>query len=408
MEYNLNLRIIAVWRSGLTHKIFILAYAGSNPVTVTKNNDYLRLIVLNAIWRSKWQFGEAVSYKVHTLMSQVRLLELQYFFGKGTQFPNQNRIKGVAYMSKIDVIIPCYKSKETISKTLHSIAMQSISDDISVYLINDCDGMHYDDIMYEFAHLDIVYIEREYNGGCSAARNTGIKNAKSDYIIFIDSDDCFSNCLALEIMYNRILAEKTDMVISVFESEMRCQNGVAVKKMERAQTWMHGKLLRRQFIIDNDLYFNEELRLNEDMLFNQLFIDLGAKVTEIPMVTSMWRDNQNSLTHKSLYENKKTFIQASLAYLKECEARHIDKEKIVLRVLQNLTMVYQYYNIVLDDCPENKDDFLFWCRMYWIKCEKYVENVEDDYIRTVFRAVMKEYNDIPNITFVQFLDEIKK
>lgn len=308
---------------------------------------------------------------------------------------------------KMSVIIPCYKATETLSKTLHSIAMQSISDEIEIVLVNDCDGLYYDNIMYVFPELDIQYIVREKNGGCGAARNTGIKKAKADYIIFIDSDDCFSNCLALEIMYNRIVAEKADMLVSVFESEMRFADGVGIRKMEHKPTWCHAKAYRKQFLLDNYIFFDEELRINEDAEFHQILIDLGAKVAEIPMVTLMWRDNPKSITHQSFYDNKKTFVQAAIKYLVECEKRKMSGEKVVLRVLQNLVVIYQYYNIVLDDCPENESDYLDWCKKYWKICEPIVREVDDEYITKVYCGIMKDFGIIPNVTFVQFLDRIK-
>lgn len=310
-------------------------------------------------------------------------------------------------MPKISVVIPCYKARETIAKTLHSIAMQSIADDVEVIIVNDCDGLNYDDILYNFPELDLRYVTREQNGGCGAARNTGIKNAESDYIIFIDADDCFSNCLALEVMYNRIVSTKADMLVSVFESEMRCSNGIVVKKMQHTPTWMHGKLLRKQYIIDNNLSFEENMRINEDVLFNQLYFDSGANVVEIPMITVMWRDNANSVTHQSLYENKKTFIQAATTYIVESNMRKLDNKKVTLRVLQNLVVIYQYYNIVLDECPENDNDYLSWCKKYWQVCEPIVKDVDDKYINEVYCSIMKGFTEIPNITFVQFLDKIR-
>lgn len=311
-------------------------------------------------------------------------------------------------MSKIDVIIPCYKARDTIAKTLHSIAMQSIADDITVYIINDCDGMYYDDILYLFPELDIRYIKREENGGCGAARNTGIQNATADYITFIDADDCFTNCLALEIMLCRIKAAKADILVSAFEGEMRFDNGIGIKKIEHSPTWMHGKLLRRQFLIDNHLFFKENLRLNEDVEFNQTLIDLGAKSTEIPMTTLLWRDNPNSVTHESVYKNKRVFVDAVSEYIKDCNDRNIDRAKITHRVLQNLVVVYQYYNVVLDENPDMADDYLLACKDYWKLCEPIVANVEDEYITKIYASVMKGFELIPNITFVQFLNEIKE
>lgn len=107
-------------------------------------------------------------------------------------------------MPKLSVIIPCFKARETIAKTLHSIAMQSIADDIEIIVVNDADNINYSDILRKFDDLNIVYVQRDHNGGCGASRNSGIRHATADYITFADSDDQFTSSIALEIMYNKI------------------------------------------------------------------------------------------------------------------------------------------------------------------------------------------------------------
>lgn len=312
-------------------------------------------------------------------------------------------------MYKLSVVIPCYNAKETIAKSLHSIAMQSISDEIEVIIVNDCDGINYDAIIdtARFGDLHIKYIVRDKNGGCGASRNTGISQATSDYVMFLDADDCFTNCLALEILYNRIKSEDADMLVSGFESEIRQPNGIAIKKINKSPTWCHGRVYKRQYLLDNNLYFDERLRINEDVEFHQLLIDLGAKIIEEPITTLMWRDNPKSVTHQSLYENKRTYILAVMNYLEECFARNMSGDKITFRVLQNLVVIYQYFNIVLDDCPENKNDYLQVCRQYWKYCEPFVQDVSDDLITTIYCHIMKDFSCVPNVSFVDFLNLIR-
>ena len=197
------------------------------------------------------------------------------------------------------------------------------------------------------------------------------------------------------------------MLMSVFESEMRFSDGVALKKMERQVTWVHSKLYRRQFLIDNEIFFREDLRLNEDAEFNQIVIDIGAKVCEMPMTTLVWRDNPKSVTHESAYKNKRTFVDAVTYYLEDCAKRGLTGEKVKLRVCQNLCVVYNYANLVLDDYPEKEDDFFEACRNYWKLAEPILSEVDDEFITRVFLAVNKKSETIPNLTFVQFLDRIR-
>lgn len=313
-------------------------------------------------------------------------------------------------MNKLSVIIPCYKARETIAKTLHSIAMQTISDSVEVIIVNDCDGLNYNYTIdtASFGDLHIKYVVREKNGGCGAARNTGIQEASADYLCFIDSDDMFANPLALEVMYNRIVMEKADVLTSVFESEMRLADGVAVRKMKHQVTWTHGKMYRKQFLIDNNISFKEELRLNEDVEFNQMVLDLGAKTCEIPMTTLLWRDNPKSITHQSLYNNKKSFVEAVTVYLQDCAGRKMDRQKIVLRTLQNLVVCYQYHTLVVDECLENEDDYLQTCKKYWELAEPIVNNVDDDYFTKVYCTIMKDFKIVPVVSFTQFLKLIQE
>ena len=310
-------------------------------------------------------------------------------------------------MGKISVIIPLYNRRNTLKQTLHSIAMQSIISETEIVIVNDCDGVNYEDILAKFDDLNIKYVTNSKNRGCAGARNTGIREASNSIICFVDSDDQLTNSLSLEIMCNRIVAEKADVLVSVFESEMRFKNGVAIKQMKNAVTWCHSKLYRKQYLLDNNIFFDERLRINEDCLFHQLLFDSGAKVAEIPMATLMWRDNPKSLTHESLYKNKRTFVEAVTYYLEESAKRGLDKEKVTLRVLQNLCVMYGYYNIVLDDCPENKEDYLSACREWWKLAEDITNGVSDEYITKVFLAVNKTSEVIPSVTLVEFLDLIR-
>ena len=310
-------------------------------------------------------------------------------------------------MYKMSVIIPCYNARDTIAKTLHSIAMQSIANETEVIIVDDAGDQSYRDILDNFPDLYIRYISREINGGAGAARNSGIKASETNFCVFIDSDDNFVSPLSLEILHNRIVAEKADVLSSTFESEMRLADGVAIKQMKSMPTWTHGRIYRKQYLLDNNIFFDERLRINEDCLFHQLLFDSGAKVVEIPMVTLMWRDNPKSLTHENLYKNKRTFVEAVTYYLEESAKRGLDKEKVTLRVLQNLCTIYFYYNIVLDDCPENKEDYLSACREWWKLAEGITNGVSDEYITKVFLAVNKTSEVIPSVTLIEFLDSIR-
>lgn len=91
----------------------------------------------------------------------------------------------------IDVIIPAYNSRDTIIRTLSSIAMQLNRDELKVTIVND-GGKDYKEIVEIFKPLiDVKEIGYEENRGPGYARQFGIDNTKEDFITFIDADDTF-------------------------------------------------------------------------------------------------------------------------------------------------------------------------------------------------------------------------
>lgn len=93
----------------------------------------------------------------------------------------------------ISVVIPMYNSKDTIIGTLNSVKNQTAFDQIlEIIVIND--GSVDDSLILVKKYIEnnkslpMVLIDKS-NGGVSAARNTGMKVAKGDWIALLDSDD---------------------------------------------------------------------------------------------------------------------------------------------------------------------------------------------------------------------------
>ncbi len=110
----------------------------------------------------------------------------------------------------ISVIVPMYNVENYIRKCLKSLQNQKFKD-FEVLMINDGSPDKTVDIAREFAKKDKRFrlIHRD-NGGLSAARNTGIKFSKGEYLSFVDGDDFVSPTYLLT-MYNAIISTGADM-----------------------------------------------------------------------------------------------------------------------------------------------------------------------------------------------------
>ncbi len=93
-------------------------------------------------------------------------------------------------MYSLSVIVPVYNAEKYLRKTLDSLAAQTVADSMQIILVDDGSVDASPAICDEFAstHPDVVVIHRK-NGGVSAARNAGLKEASGEYIGFVDADD---------------------------------------------------------------------------------------------------------------------------------------------------------------------------------------------------------------------------
>lgn len=87
----------------------------------------------------------------------------------------------------ISVVIPLYNKEASITQSLKSVLSQEY-DDFEVVIVDDGSTDGSVDVVEAINDPRIRLIKQE-NGGPSKARNTGVKNAKGEWILFLDADD---------------------------------------------------------------------------------------------------------------------------------------------------------------------------------------------------------------------------
>lgn len=92
-------------------------------------------------------------------------------------------------MAKVSVIVPVYNVEEFLPRCLDSLVNQSL-EDIEIVIVNDGSTDNSLKICKKYAKKDKrIIIHTQENQGVSAARNTGLKLATSEFIGFVDPDD---------------------------------------------------------------------------------------------------------------------------------------------------------------------------------------------------------------------------
>ncbi|MFE2186575.1 glycosyltransferase family 2 protein [Streptomyces sp. NPDC059455] len=93
-------------------------------------------------------------------------------------------------MVKLSVIVPFYNVQTYAPDTLRSLRANA-REDFEFILVDDCATDGTPEIL-ERAERDLpgaVYVRHEKNGGLATARNTGLDNARGEYLAFLDGDD---------------------------------------------------------------------------------------------------------------------------------------------------------------------------------------------------------------------------
>jgi len=93
-------------------------------------------------------------------------------------------------MPKVSVIIPTYNYGQYIDKSIDSVLSQTYTD-FEIIVIDDGSTDNTRTIVETKYRDKVKYIYQE-NRGAPAARNQGLREAKGDFIVFLDADDWFA------------------------------------------------------------------------------------------------------------------------------------------------------------------------------------------------------------------------
>lgn len=219
--------------------------------------------------------------------------------------------------TRISIIIPVYNVEQYVEECLQSVANQTMTEGIECIIVDDCGTDNSVAIAKQFidshqGDIRFTFIQREKNGGLSAARNTGIEAATGEYVYFLDSDDTIvPECMKL--MYG--LVEKygnVDLVQgSFYESEEEKKTTSQYKLPEytedkrQIKTFLlrfegdivgaQSRLVRREFLLKHKLFFKHGI-IHEDNYWTFFLAKHVNSMAFCPARTYYHRYNPTSIT----------------------------------------------------------------------------------------------------------------
>lgn len=240
-------------------------------------------------------------------------------------------------MATVSIIIPIYKAEKYIQQCITCLTNQTYPHSfIECLLIDDCSPDNSISLAKQSIHIykgDMRFqiINHEINKGVSTARNTGIINANNEYIYFMDVDDLItSDCIEklveatqiyphAQMIVGNIKNQKSNQYHHNTQEDIYCNN----RKQILHDTLMFiytgfpiNRLVQRDFINDNKLFFPIDMPFFEDLYWN---IDVAKKLDAIAYIPNI------TYSYEYIQTSAMSTLETRMEELIKCQIKLIEK-----------------------------------------------------------------------------------
>lgn len=299
-----------------------------------------------------------------------------------------SRLMADYQVPKYSIITPMYNSFGKMNDYFKSLENQT-EHNFEVIIIDDCSTNDSYKKVCQYVNnsrLNIRVLRVEKNVGSGNARNLGIKYARGDWILFIDSDDYVDNKL-FEYL-NLKCNEKNDIVLFDF-NRIKCgktvqhktlmyQHGEKVNKAYAAlwiTTNVCGKVYKKSFVKNNAIFFPPIARF-EDWVFVEKAIFFADSITYMEIPLYFYVDNEVSIVH----------TQNNGVY------RYSKKALDIL-------------DVYLDGYPKEIKEALYIRELLYVAAKEQLENYNPKTLKKILDYVEKKY---PNWKMNEYIKMFSK
>ncbi len=251
----------------------------------------------------------------------------------------------------IDVIIPVYNVNAYIEQCIDSVIEVP---DINIIVVDDGSQENTDFLLEKYGFYKNFNFYRKQNGGLSSARNFGINKASAEYIMFLDGDDFIKTDLlksSIEYIKNTKKNAYFYGYENFFEKKKKYSKGTCflyvrddfispklLTEMKKGYFVMYAwrYIIKRQFILENRLFFTEGLYFEDQEWTPRLLCTLD-KVYSLKVPLYCYRkDREGSIMSKFIYKHiADTFRVIEL--LNDYKKHLTDMDKI--RFIENIILL---------------------------------------------------------------------
>lgn len=262
----------------------------------------------------------------------------------------------------LSIIIPAYNCENTIARCLESI-LSCPYPGYEIIVIDDGSVDDTKQVLQKYIEKIILFTQN--NSGVSIARNKGINIARKEYLVFLDGDDIFvenwwdkmDNYYENDITiynYTRAYNDLTVEVKTLIKEDISKNDILETYIITDKLNGVCGKVYKRNFLVDNNLMFPQDMKIGEDAFFFGNALKVARKVQYYPKSFYLYIDNINSASYNKrddfvdqnkLYQLKKSFLLDQDFMFLENELNKKYLGDILSRFRDRIDKYENFYNI---------------------------------------------------------------
>lgn len=307
-------------------------------------------------------------------------------------------------MKKISVIIPVYNTEKYLKRCLDSVIAQEYKD-LELVIINDGSTDNSEQLINEYKtkYPELISYYNKENTGVADTRNFGIKKAKGEYIMFLDSDDYIDTALLknLEDYINKNIdlikfklqrvneeGETSEIVPGATFEETTGEEGF--NKLYSTDVLLDSPcvyLIKKEILTKNNLKFMVGTE-HEDFGLVPFIIVLAKTMVSVNFYGYYYIQSENSITRN---ENYKKTIKKAYDALKHYDNAIELTQKLKLGKLTKQNIKIYYTNAIILKAKElHKEEQEKYIKE--IQARKMVKNIKVRNLKQLIKKILLSLN----------------
>ena len=287
-----------------------------------------------------------------------------YLLGENPTQKQQEKIENPLF----SLIVPIYNVERYLEQCIESVLAQDYQN-YELILVDDGSPDNSIDICTKYAkqYSNIVFIHK-INGGLSDARNVGIKLARGEYLMFLDSDDYWEGTSILsdlqkiivennpDVIFNYMSSVYPDKIINHYMNREKLVGsfredfkGLYQEGIYLGFTWT--KIVKREVILKNQLFFIKE-RYFEDIPWSFSLTKYIGTYAIYQNCFYMYRRERKGAISSAVTKKNQVSLFKNLSEIFQ-QISEIQKKNLLQGLESYVNDIYQYsikcYDLLSDD-----------------------------------------------------------